>query len=51
MKNASILTQITLGEYKDSRYKEHLRNAEFSASEMTAFAKTNGSNICKGDVL
>jgi Predicted transcriptional regulator containing an HTH domain and an uncharacterized domain shared with the mammalian protein Schlafen len=44
----SLLSQITLGEDSTRQFKADVKNAESLASEMAAFANTNGGTIFIG---
>ncbi|MDD3990901.1 MAG: putative DNA binding domain-containing protein [Desulfobacteraceae bacterium] len=48
MTNRSLLSQIALGEDSTRQFKADVKNAESLASEMAAFANTNGGTIFIG---
>ena len=49
MKAESLLAQIALGEDSIRQFKADLKGAELLASEMAAFANTNGGTIFADD--
>jgi len=48
MKTRELLSQIALGEDSTRQFKSDIRNAESLASEMAAFANSEGGMICIG---
>ncbi len=48
MKIKELLAQISLGEDSTRQFKADVRNAESLASEMAAFANSEGGTICLG---
>lgn len=48
MKRSDLLAQITLGEDSTRQFKADVKNADSLASEMAAFANTNGGTIFIG---
>jgi len=48
MKLETLLSQIALGEDSSRQFKADVKNAESLASEMAAFANTNGGAIFIG---
>jgi ATP-dependent DNA helicase RecG len=48
MKQEALLEQITLGEDSTRQFKADVKNADSLASEMAAFANTNGGMIFIG---
>ncbi|MGR9046352.1 MAG: AlbA family DNA-binding domain-containing protein [Gammaproteobacteria bacterium] len=48
MKRSDLLAQIALGEDSTHQFKADVKNADSLASEMAAFANTNGGTIFIG---
>ena len=48
MKRPDLLSQITLGEDASRQFKADVKNADSLASEMAAFANTNGGMVLSG---